>query len=582
MEPNLNLKYLLEKGIVCQPRTGKHKQYTIIVENNNEIIYKGPYLNERIRVIMGRKEILQPLTNHVVFPIKSIKLDEGNFLIFPNVDSVKNIKYRDYEEKMTGDKYRVMERINLVKLSDYLREQTEIDVKIPFSFFMDFIYLHLLSVGDVHLSNCLYDLKEKKLYIIDIEENRKDKEADTREDFYFSLSPNVKVKKWWLDQVRPYYNQAITILTNLDNFDKEKIKQAITYLSPNQIKIDYNKMKVTELKEELKKRKLPVSGKKEDLIKRLTTRTEQVIGGVKGKMQYGGYMGENTTFSGYAIDVVKSAMQKYIRRNMVEKALISMIELYRMPEVDGDAKSIQSNMFNRLAVIAAEDIGPSNVKLVEEVIRYVMEDTRNLEDLYHYVILLCNSPKTRIMSHLWRTYATLEGRQEALKHGIVIDNVSNNIVECRTEFVKKLKEKNHQSVFILGRYIELVQESKKEMQVIWEEIKKINNSSIINICEKAYFKFSEQRPFLMMAIVYILYMDKISDKNYKVESTVKLNDLLEGNYEYVVDDYCVDKHTKEGREQGKDRKEFVVEGSLVSPQEMELFDEKYYKIYCDS
>src|SRR6516162_10560953 len=122
-------------------------------------------------------------------------------------------------------------------------------------------------------------------------------------------------------------------------------------------------MKVTELKEELKKRKLPVSGKKEDLIKRLTTRTEQVIGGVKGKMQYGGYMGENTTFSGYAIDVVKSAMQKYIRRNMVEKALISMIELYRMPEVDGDAKSIQSNMFNRLAVIAAEDIGPSNVKL---------------------------------------------------------------------------------------------------------------------------------------------------------------------------------------------------------------------------
>lgn len=581
MEPALNLKYLLEKGIVCQPRTSRHKQYTIILPDNNEIIYKGPYTEEKANKILERADKLRKLTTNVIFPVKSIKLPEGMFLIFPNVNTSKELKYREYEEKMTGDKYRVLERTNLVKFSDYLRESEKIDVNITFEFFMDFIYLYLFSVGDVHFSNCLYNIATKQIYIIDVEENRSKEE--NREDFYFSLSPSVKVKQWWLETVRPFYPQAINILNKFANSDfGDKAKKAIGLLSSKDDKPDYNKMKVVELKEELKKKGLPISGKKEDLIKRLTNRNTQVVGTNLGKMKYGGYMGESLTFSGYAIDVVKSAMQKYIRRNIPDKALISMIELYRMPESDKEAITIQSNMFNRVAVIASEDIGVANVGLVEKVLMFIMEDSRNLEDLYHYIIQLSNSPKTRIMSHLWRTYATLEGREEAKKHNIIIDNCSNDVLECRLQFEKLLKERNHQAIYVLSKYIELIDENKKQMVLIWEGIRKINNSNIIGVLEKAYFKFSEKRPFLMMAITFILYENKLTRKEYKEEKCIELSDLIKGDYEFTVDDYCIDKHTKEGRENGKDRKEFVIEGSKVEPQDKNLFDEIYYKIYCDS
>lgn len=45
--------------------------------------------------------------------------------------------------------------------------------------------------------------------------------------------------------------------------------------------------------------------------------------------------GATKTFSGIDFDVAKSALQKYIRRNMPEKAILAAIELYRLGEIGG-------------------------------------------------------------------------------------------------------------------------------------------------------------------------------------------------------------------------------------------------------
>ena len=82
-----------------------------------------------------------------------------------------------------------------------------------------------------------------------------------------------------------------------------------------------------------------------------------------GQMTWKGLRGGSSkTYSGLDLDVVKSALQKYIRRNMPQKALLSAIELYRFGEVGGIAAV--TNMYNRLAIIANEDIGPANLSLV--------------------------------------------------------------------------------------------------------------------------------------------------------------------------------------------------------------------------
>ena len=56
--------------------------------------------------------------------------------------------------------------------------------------------------------------------------------------------------------------------------------------------------------------------------------------------------------------------------------------------------------------------------------------------------------------------------------------------------------------------------------------------------------------------------------------------MLNGKYDVIkIDDFVIDKHTKDGRSNGMSSKDFVDEGALVIPEDLTYHNELLAKIY---
>ncbi|MEM2986886.1 MAG: hypothetical protein QXV60_02180 [Nitrososphaerota archaeon] len=333
-----------------------------------------------------------------------------------------------------------------------------------------------------------------------------------------------------------------------------------------------------------------------------------------GQMVWKGLFGGTKTFSGLDFDIAKSAVQKYIRRNIPQKALLSAIEIYRLQEVGGN--SAVKNLYNRLSIIANEDIGPAALELVLKVTDLV--ETNNIKDVFTLlaiVQLLAESKKTRLMSHAWTAYATPDGRKIAESKGLHLDKdldleyIKENInssesselflpsdpIELRNfvlMFLKRLNEADFNAytwVYFFFEYcvnnnITKVKfrpkfigstrsKTSKPDILLWKALSKVLPSNTYNILVNAYYKHKESRPFLEHAILIAIY--KIPYKDFNIEPYVEswkqkkeeVQQMLNGNYELQVDDFVIDKHTRKGRLMGKNIKDFIQEGSKVIPED---------------
>ena len=75
-------------------------------------------------------------------------------------------------------------------------------------------------------------------------------------------------------------------------------------------------------------------------------------------------------WNGFSLDVLKSALQKYIRRSNVEMAYYVAMELDMFRHADG-GKRILTNFYHRLMVIFIEDIGLGNYEAWQTVDSYI-------------------------------------------------------------------------------------------------------------------------------------------------------------------------------------------------------------------
>jgi hypothetical protein len=120
-----------------------------------------------------------------------------------------------------------------------------------------------------------------------------------------------------------------------------------------------------------------------------------------------------TTASGYNFSVVKSGLQKYIRRGMEEKALKCAEEIDRFAELGKSGERLRTNMIHRLQIIFLEDIGLGNYELwkpMESWIRALLQErtkpdgmrnrAKEIELLECIVRSLCRSNKTRAGSYM--------------------------------------------------------------------------------------------------------------------------------------------------------------------------------------
>ena len=109
------------------------------------------------------------------------------------------------------------------------------------------------------------------------------------------------------------------------------------------------------------------------------------------------------TKSGYDLFELLSALQKCIRRGMEYEAVHFAVELEEF------GSSGQTMLWNRLKIIASEDVGPANplMPVFIDVLykQYLAEKSKVAESSYRLfmvnaVVCLCRSPKSRITDDL--------------------------------------------------------------------------------------------------------------------------------------------------------------------------------------
>jgi len=582
----LNLRELLQYSIVCQRRTAAYKQFVILGKDR---VFKGPYTREKIDRIFYLSDTLRKWkTPYVVHPYPDLySSEEGIFISYPNLAEGLPVEFEPHIESFTGLEYRVLVRSGLVKLGDIILDQPNWLLQHLPWLTLALCQLYILEVGDVGLFNILVHTERKTVYIVDYDEQKGSDRND--EFFYMTKRPAKEKAELWLQHTLQYYpfialelEKIIDTHPNLES----RVNLAIQMLNC------------------------------------FTGRIE-----LPGKMKYQGIF-NSTTFSGYTTDIMKSALQKYIRRGSLSKALISGFELYRLGELP-QARAIQTNLYNRLAVISCEDIGPANFPLCIAVIREVLADNRKTTTLAALIQLLAESEKTRLMSHLYHVYFKPQGMALAQEKGI---SVNEQFSEDDLRFIQVLPGEEFEpgqikpNLFLPGDpeeikgfveifYYRLFKQSFQAMvwlryffiaigmydfstgrlkkptvqvarrrrrtnpaTIIWDVLRCFLPAEAVDSLEKIYFKHTEKRPFLMTAIVAAIYRTEyksfdLTDSVKRWENFPLLDSLLSGRYAdlgfpdgFKIDPFVIDMHTRAGKQAGMSRKEFVSEGAEVKPK----------------
>lgn len=598
-----DLAHALSNFVVCQKRTGRHKQFVFIDPSNVDVVYKGPYSEERLATMIERSEkFSQWRTPHVVLPDldKVLTGTGGYYLSYPNISKHYALDLPSCivnKESFSDYTYRVMTRVGVVKMSDAVKTKANdwIYANVR-SLTLSLIHCYLLQVGDIHTANILVDVSDgsKQIYVIDFDENRsdnKDKEID--DFFYMSKSPAKACAIKWLDSLKENYLGLIEDLTKLlpliafDEIILPRFNHAMSIL----------------------KKLAGVASPKSIAVTKPVQSPKPI-----GSMHWNKHQRGSLTYSGLAIDVVKSGIQKYVRRGICEKALMCAFEMYRMAEVGG--VGVQTNLYTRLVVIACEDIGPANLPLVTLVLDICFRDLRKPEELAALVQLMCASPKTRIMSHIWRAFVAADGIKIARSKNVRVDD-ENDILTPSADiqipwldsdpfnetlrnyafmFAKRLTEGDLNCVVWLGKYMNLVEsnvnlklttrtykfqhvtKSRRQtspMVIIWQIIKPYLNLKVWELLFNTYLEHNENRPFIMTAVTCALYgLNGINTEVDNFEDLVKtwlessiFQQLTSGQYELVIDPYVIDKHTAEGRKNKKTADDFRHEGAFVNNQD---------------
>jgi len=281
--------------------------------------------------------------------------------------------------------------------------------------------------------------------------------------------------------------------------------------------------------------------------------------------------------NGFPFDILKSALQKYIRRGLVKKAQffaceLDMFRIYRIRTGNNDPvlKSCITNFFNRLRIIYLEDIGLANPELlfyVNSKLEKVQNETSFSRDLCDLIREMCFSLHTRFYSYVKLDQRTDEKVDEA------------SLPEYITEFKNLLRTKSVQAWGVCRKILELPSVDKKIygltssragfliFKILREFLPSELVSKTIQTCESWYRNLTCKESFLccMHPILLYVYENSIPSSYVSTDrSSLKsyTNVVLEKPFR--VNDYVMDKHTSNGRKNGMNDVNFAVEGSLVT------------------
>ena len=300
------------------------------------------------------------------------------------------------------------------------------------------------------------------------------------------------------------------------------------------------------------------------------------------------------SYSGYEIGIVKSAMQKFLRRRMPSEMKWCVEEIYRFRSLARDEKELKaskaliSNLVNRIIVMMDEEL-LFNEWAVYLKCRFLIDkfwEEDNVEYLYEICDVLCRAKLIRYSSDVSCYHMKM-----AIKEIEDDEDVYQKIEQFKIE----MENKDVVKAFKIATHLFLNKKEEKlkkrvlrrdhPIYLIWDyllNLEKVNENE--NLKKSIVYRFNEfpkdrgeRKLFLISAISLCIYSERIDWGVNWMEISSVASERIEGYLE--IPSYAIDMHTKKGREMGKTRADFANEGSLVVGEDMEYYNDEYRQFY---
>lgn len=328
------------------------------------------------------------------------------------------------------------------------------------------------------------------------------------------------------------------------------------------------------------------------------------------------------SYYGYKLDILKSAMQKYLRRREKDKMIWCVAEIFlfqmlaKTDEEKRATKGIITNMLNRLIIMMDEELlfADANKYLVLRGLIENFEKSGRCEFVYLYKIcdILVNARILRLNSDI-RAFWDYRFRYDG--HVYKNDDLKENDDDASFKsFVEEFNEKSPGCYYYMFKIFNGGRETKG---VKWFKTKKENVYKIWNylfnrkvvkenwmlrkaleykLVEFHSKKRGERFMWLASAVQLVWHAKKLGLDVYMKEvegseiinrelagvekdKTEIMKEVFENRQKLVIDDYCIDQHCSQGRKMGKGKKDWKTIGSLVVDEDKEYFVKEWRDYY---
>ena len=321
------------------------------------------------------------------------------------------------------------------------------------------------------------------------------------------------------------------------------------------------------------------------------------------------------SFFGYKLDVVKSGIQKYLRRRELEKMIWNVVEMDLFSRLeDKSAIGIRSNLMNRLIVMLDEELCFCDWVSFLKCSRLLEEWNKNGRKDQKSLIVIC---KILVKSEMLRLASDVNGyyrkgvKGKFEKGSVDISKYvkrgdSEEIVKLFSKFVELFEEGNEDFFYYSqeiynrkenGGMRKFFGKRKRGAEyIIWEYLfDKCEDNEFLEECLKrrleAFYARSrkERNIFLINALLLVFNKETIDWSSEKLEERDEISEISDEEvWKYYnereklfYDDYVIDMHTSIGRKRGKSKKDFALEGCVVVDENKEWFVQKYREKYIN-
>ncbi len=326
------------------------------------------------------------------------------------------------------------------------------------------------------------------------------------------------------------------------------------------------------------------------------------------------------TYNNWSLDVAKSAMQKYIRRNLLPKALYAMYEMDLFAFLpDARSEGIRSNMIHRLMIIFMEDIGMANIQLwpvISDLIfqaltsrearraeapfssRFCSMRKQECEALSKVVYYLCRSMHSRecsFIKYAFVVYPTLDTPPRQLPDvdaelsktfpnplKFSYSTTDKDVVDAGNKLLGALHAGSYAAIHYAHQLSEMQSTGKhmgstKPAYLIFDLIKAYiqtlgeTRSWFMTLLDVAVRWFKELNPikedFLTWHLLLCALLRPDSPSNTVCDVDARqLMPIIKRNVlgtSIELEDFVLDMHTKQGKRVGRDSKFFADVSSMV-------------------